>query len=75
VLEQHPEELLRSAKRGGGLRTQAFDLIQPTISHVGKLRDAGLVDVHRVGIWAHYSLRPNLPTDVAALVVAAAGAA
>ncbi len=37
--------------------TAAFDLSQPTISHhMGKLRDAGLVEVTKVGIWAYYRL-------------------
>lgn len=36
----------------------AFDVEQPTVSHhLRILRDAGLVDVERRGIWAHYSLR------------------
>jgi ArsR family transcriptional regulator len=41
--------------------TAAFDLGQPTISHhLGKLRDAGLVEATRVGLWAFYSLRTDV---------------
>ena len=37
--------------------TAAFGLSQPTISHhVARLREAGLVEAERVGIWAHYRL-------------------
>lgn len=37
---------------------QAFDIGQPTVSHhLRILREAGLVDVHRRGTWAYYSLR------------------
>jgi ArsR family transcriptional regulator len=37
-----------------------FDLGQPTISHHLKvLREAGLVDVHRRGIWAYYHVLPD----------------
>lgn len=40
---------------------QAFDLGQPTISHhLRVLRDAGLVDVQRKGIWAYYSLQHDV---------------
>lgn len=37
-----------------------FDLSQPTISHHLKvLREAGLLDMSRVGIWAFYGLAPD----------------
>jgi ArsR family transcriptional regulator, arsenate/arsenite/antimonite-responsive transcriptional repressor len=37
-----------------------FDVGQPTISHHLKvLRDAGLVDVKRRGIWAYYHVLPG----------------
>src|SRR2546426_10395770 len=37
--------------------TAAFDLSQPTLSHhMAKLREAGLVDVSKSGIWAYYRL-------------------
>ena len=39
--------------------TARFDFTQPTISyHLRILRRAGLVDVSRRGVWAHYSARP-----------------
>src|SRR5438445_13388888 len=41
--------------------TAAFDLGQPTVSHhLAKLRDAGLVEATRRGLWAFYWLSPNL---------------
>ena len=41
--------------------TATFGLSQPTISHhVKKLRDAGLVESTRRGIWTYYRLRPHL---------------
>ena len=41
--------------------TAAFDLSQPTISHhMGKLKDAGLVEATRSGIWSYYRLARNL---------------
>ena len=37
-----------------------FDLSQPTVSHHLKvLRDAGLVDSERRGLWAYYYVRPK----------------
>ena len=37
-------------------------LSQPTVSHhMAKLREAGLVDVTKQGIWSFYRLAPNLP--------------
>ena len=37
-----------------------FDLSQPTVSHHLKvLRDAGLVDSERRGLWAYYFVLPN----------------
>jgi ArsR family transcriptional regulator len=39
----------------------AFDLTQPTISHhAAKLRQAGLVEARREGIWSYYRLRSDL---------------
>lgn len=44
---------------------QAFEISQPTVSHHLKvLRDAGLVDVHRRGTWAYYSLRRGAIRDL-----------
>ena len=49
--------------------TAAFELSQPTISHhVGRLRRAGIVEVTRRGVWAHYSLAPRLPEPVRRIV-------
>ena len=49
--------------------TAAFDLSQPTISHhMGKLRDAGLVEVTKVGIWAYYRLADHLEARTRALL-------
>jgi len=37
-----------------------FDLSQPTVSHhLRKLRDAGIVDSEREGLWAYYFVRPE----------------
>ena len=37
-----------------------FDLSQPTLSHhLKKLRDAGIVDSERQGLWAYYYVRPD----------------
>src|SRR5438132_13741254 len=46
-----------------------FDLSQPTISHhMGKLRQAGLVEVSRKGIWSYYRLNPRLDPRTRALL-------
>lgn len=43
--------------------TGAFDLSQPTISHhMSKLKDAGLVEVTRSGIWAYYRMARSVDT-------------
>jgi ArsR family transcriptional regulator, arsenate/arsenite/antimonite-responsive transcriptional repressor len=37
-----------------------FDISQPTLSHhLKKLRDAGLVDSERLGLWAYYYVIPD----------------
>jgi ArsR family transcriptional regulator len=37
-----------------------FDIAQPTLSHhLKKLRDAGLVDSERQGLWAYYYVKPE----------------
>ena len=37
-----------------------FDISQPTLSHhLKKLRDAGIVDSERRGLWAYYYVRPG----------------
>lgn len=49
--------------------TAAFDLSQPTISHhMGKLKEAGLVEATRSGIWAYYRLARNLDGRTRALL-------
>jgi ArsR family transcriptional regulator len=49
--------------------TAAFDLSQPTISHhMAKLRDAGLVEVTKKGIWAYYRLADRLDARTRALL-------
>ena len=49
--------------------TSAFDLSQPTISHhMSKLREAGLVDVSKAGIWAYYRLAHRLEPKTRALL-------
>lgn len=41
--------------------TGALDLSQPTISHhMGKLKEAGLVESDKRGIWVYYRLREDL---------------
>jgi ArsR family transcriptional regulator, arsenate/arsenite/antimonite-responsive transcriptional repressor len=40
--------------------TPLFDVAQPTVSHHLKvLRDAGIVDSEREGLWAYYYVRPD----------------
>jgi ArsR family transcriptional regulator len=42
--------------------TASFDLSQPTVSHhMAKLREAGLVEVTKRGIWSFYRLASDLP--------------
>src|SRR5260370_36876207 len=49
--------------------TAAFELSQPTISHhMAKLREAGLVDVTKAGIWAYYRLASRLEPKIRALL-------
>jgi ArsR family transcriptional regulator len=37
-----------------------FDVSQPTLSHhLSKLREAGIVDSERRGLWAYYYVRPD----------------
>ena len=51
--------------------TVAYRLTQPTISHhMAKLRDAGLVESSKQGIWIYYRLRQDLTAPVAALLEA-----
>ena len=49
--------------------TASFELSQPTISHhMAKLRDAGLVEVTKAGIWAYYRLTSHLDARTRALL-------
>jgi ArsR family transcriptional regulator, arsenate/arsenite/antimonite-responsive transcriptional repressor len=44
-----------------------FDLSQPTVSHHLKvLRDAGIVESERRGLWAYYYVRPDSLRELAA---------
>jgi ArsR family transcriptional regulator len=52
--------------------TAVYGLSQPTISHhMARLRETGLVDATRSGIWTYYRLRQDLPAQVRALLEAA----
>jgi DNA-binding transcriptional ArsR family regulator len=49
--------------------TAGLDLSQPTISHhMAKLKDAGLVESEKRGIWVYYRLRADLPVDTRRLL-------
>ncbi len=49
--------------------TATFNLSQPTISHhMAKLREAGLVEVLRRGIWAYYRLGTQLDPKTRSLL-------
>lgn len=51
--------------------TVAYGLSQPTISHhMARLRDAGLVESSKQGIWIYYRLRQDLEPPVEALLEA-----
>ena len=42
--------------------TQALRVAQPAVSrHLALLRDAGIVQDRRAGLWIHYRLHPGLP--------------
>ncbi len=44
-----------------------FDISQPTLSHhLKKLRDAGIVDSERRGLWAYYYVIPNAVQELSA---------
>jgi ArsR family transcriptional regulator, arsenate/arsenite/antimonite-responsive transcriptional repressor len=46
-----------------------LNLSQPTVSHhMGKLKDAGLIEVTKKGIWSFYRLRPGTQVRVQALL-------
>ena len=43
--------------------TAGLELSQPTISHhMAKLKEAGLVDSDKRGLWTYYRLRSDLPS-------------
>ncbi len=49
--------------------TAAFDLTQPTLSHhMAKLREAGIVESEKRGIWTFYRLRDDLSPEARRLV-------
>ncbi len=49
--------------------TAGLGLAQPTISHhMAKLKEAGLVDSQKRGIWIYYRLRDKLPTETRKLL-------
>ena len=44
-----------------------FDISQSTLSHhLAKLRDAGIVDSERRGLWAYYYVRPGALKELSA---------
>jgi ArsR family transcriptional regulator len=44
-----------------------FDLAQPTLSHhLKKLREAGIVDSERKGLWAYYYVNPKALKELSA---------
>jgi ArsR family transcriptional regulator len=48
-----------------------FDIGQPTLSHhLKKLRDAGLVDSERRGLWAYYYVKPESLDELAGWLAA-----
>ena len=47
--------------------TPLFDVAQPTVSHHLKvLREAGIVDSERQGLWAYYYVRPDALKELSA---------
>ena len=49
--------------------TEGLDLSQSTISHhMAKLKDAGLVESKKQGIWAYYRLAHDMPTPARQLL-------
>lgn len=44
-----------------------FEISQPTLSHhLKKLRDAGIVDCERRGLWAYYYVKPGAMKELSA---------
>ena len=49
--------------------TAGLGLSQPTISHhMAKLKEAGLVESEKRGIWIYYRLRDKMPTETRELL-------
>ena len=49
--------------------TAGLGLSQPTISHhMAKLKEAGLVESEKRGIWVYYQLRDKMPTETRKLL-------
>ncbi len=49
--------------------TAGLELSQPTISHhMAKLKEAGLVESEKHGIWVYYRLRDKIPTSTRKLL-------
>lgn len=47
----------------------SLELSQPTISHhMAKLKEAGLIDSEKQGIWIYYRLRDRLPSSTRKLL-------
>ena len=47
-----------------------FDVGQPTLSHhLKKLREAGIVDSERRGLWAYYYVRPEALKELSAWLI------
>lgn len=54
--------------------TELFEVSMPTISHhLRLLREAGLVESRRDGVWIYYSLQREALRDVVRMLEAAAG--
>jgi len=54
--------------------TDVFDLSGPTISHHLKvLRDSGLLDREKRGVWVYYRVNPQALSDLGALIGGVAG--
>lgn len=54
--------------------TGSLDLSQPTISHhMGKLKEAGLVEFEKQGIWIYYRIRQDLRESTRQLVAQVIG--
>lgn len=51
--------------------TATFGLSQPTVSHhMARLREAGIVECEKRGVWAFYRLRRDLPATTRRIIEA-----